>query len=430
MSNPEPSKSDSSRNSSTSSSTRERDALTSIQECKSDTSSWLSELLLECVRIGASDLHLSSGLPPYFRIQGVLESSTTFQVADRTQLEQLGRLLCEKSYRDELKGPGSVDGAVNGPDGSRFRFNLFRRTGQLAIAIRKLDDRFRPLSELGLPESLYDLARFPTGLVVVAGPTGSGKSTTIATLLDRINQNRPGHIVTIEDPIEYQHTSKKCLVNQRQVGVDTNHFQEALVASLRQDPDVILVGEIREIETIRTAITASETGHLVFTTVHAGDCVGVIERLVSVFPADEQPGIRRQLALVLRAVVCQHLLIADGRVHSGVKPNQSVDDDQESNEAASRTRVMASEVLRVIPSVANLIGLGKGSQIYSAMESGQSVGMQTLEQDLARLLHLGLISEATANAYARSPTILQDRVSRLRKRQQAPGASMTRTKSN
>ena len=168
---------------------------------------------------------------------------------------------------------------------------------------------------MGFSETLYRLCDLPDGLIVVAGPTGAGKSTTLATLLDRVNQTRPCHMVTIEDPIEYIHQTRKALVNQRQVGTDVSSFYEALVASLRQDPDVILVGEIRDLNTIRTAIVAAETGHLVFTTVHAGDCVGAIERLVAVFSADEQDGIRRQLSMVLRAVIAQHLVIADGTAH-------------------------------------------------------------------------------------------------------------------
>lgn len=383
----------------------------------------LAELLDECVNLGASDLHLSPGLPPYFRIQGNLAPTPESKIVAPTELNDLAQELCRLSRRPFLEGPGSIDGAVSSQAGDRFRFNLYRREGELGIAIRKLDDRFRPLSELGLPESLYDLSDIPNGLVIVAGPTGAGKSTTIATFIDRINCMRTGHIVTIEDPIEYRHESLKCLVNQRQVGVDTHHFQEALVASLRQDPDVILVGEIREIETIRTAITAAETGHLVFTTVHAGDCVGVIERLVSVFPADEQDGIRRQLSLILKAVICQHLLVVDGKQSgerdAGKKPGR---------------RVLVSEILRVVPAVANLIALGKSSQIYSAMESGQGSGMQTLEQDLARLVHEGAISDSTAYAHARSPNILRDRLTSrrgnlppaMRGRDKHPTSSQTR----
>src|SRR5262249_41993629 len=204
----------------------------------------------------------------------------------------------------------------------------------------RLEDRFRGLAELGLPESLYELCNLPDGLVVVCGPTGAGKSTTLATMLDRVNQTRRCHVITIEDPIEYIHPPALSLISQRQVGSDAGTFNDALVASLRQDPDVILVGEIRDLATIRTAITAAETGHLVFTTVQAGDCVGAVERLVSVFPADEQAGVRRQLSLVLRAIIAQHLLIVDGaggNLNGNGQPALPV----------RRSRVAVSEVLTV-----------------------------------------------------------------------------------
>jgi twitching motility protein PilT len=281
------------------------------------------------------------------------------------------------------------------------------------VALRRLEDRFRSLAELGLPDELYRLCDLSDGLIVVAGPTGCGKSTTLATMLDRINQTRPCHMITIEDPIEYLHTTSKALVNQRQVGTDTSGFYEALVASLREDPDVILVGEIRDLNTIRTAIVAAETGHLVFTTVHASDCVGTIERLVSVFPADEQDGIRRQLSLVLRAIIAQHLLVADGST-----PNGHTNGWHGPAEAAPprRSRVVASEILMANPAVANLIATARSNQIYSAMETGAAGGMQTLEHDLARLWVAGKISETTAVAMARNPSILRERAARMRGR--------------
>lgn len=370
----------------------------------------LVSLLAECVRQDASDLHLCPGLPPYLRLEGVLEPQKQLPPLEPQQLAGIADHLAAGLSREPLDRSGSLDGAFSGPDDTRYRFNVFRRQGELSIAIRRLEDRFRTLADLGLPEQLYRLCDLPDGLILVAGPTGAGKSTTLATLLDRINQTRPCHMVTIEDPIEYLHPTRTALVNQRQVGTDTSGFYEALVAALRQDPDVILVGEIRDLNTIRTAIVAAETGHLVFTTVHAGDCVGAIERLTSVFPADEQDGIRRQLSLVLRAVIAQHLLVADG---PGPRSNGHGD---ESQPPRRRSRIVASEVLVVNPAVANLIATAKSSQIYSAMESGGSQGMQTLEEDLARLWIGGIISETTAVAMARSPAILRDRVTRLRSR--------------
>jgi len=372
----------------------------------------LESLLAECVGQDASDLHLCTNLPPYLRVHGVLDPQRQLPCLRPEEITAIAEHLMTGLDRRPLEQTGALDGAMNGPDGTRYRFNIFRRQGQYSIAIRRLEDRFRTLAELGLSEHLYRLCDLPDGLVLVAGPTGAGKSTTLATLLDRVNQTRPCHMVTIEDPIEYLHATRTALVNQRQVGTDASSFYEALVAALRQDPDVILVGEIRDLNTIRTAIVAAETGHLVFTTVHAGDCVGAIERLVSVFPADEQEGIRRQLSLVLRAVIAQHLLLADGPVYRG---NGHGEEDTPAP-AQRRSRIVTSEVLVVTPAVANLVATAKSSQIYSAMESGGAQGMQTMEEDLARLWVAGVISETTAMAMARSPAVLRDRVARLRSR--------------
>lgn len=358
----------------------------------------LDRLLAACIERDGSDLHFSPRLVPHIRIHGDLaplegempyEASTIAALAE----ELLRRTGAGRSLADMPRG--SLDGAVTSASGVRFRFNLFRRQNEIALALRRLEDRFRTLTELGLPESLRQLCELRDGLVIVSGPTGAGKSTTLATLLDHVNRTRRGHIITIEDPIEYLHTPVQCVVNQRQVGLDAPTFNDALVASLRQDPDVVLVGEIRDLETIRTAITAAETGHLVFTTLHAGDCVGSIERLVSVFPADEQDGIRRQLALVLRGIIAQRLLPTVPNGHPA-------------------RRVACSEVLINTPAVANLIATGKSTQVYSAMETGTSVGMQTFEQDLARLWVGRRISEITAFAMARNPQVLRDRAMNLR----------------
>jgi twitching motility protein PilT len=380
------------------------DSSTGPRKPQTSGASLLDELLRLCASSGASDLHLAPLEPPFLRIDGTLLRAEGYPELSITQVTELAHCIAADRDWSRLESMGAIDGAVTGPSGGRYRFNVFRRQDELAVAIRRLEDRIRSLGELGMPESLYDLAELRDGLVVVAGPTGSGKSTTLATLIDRINRTERGHIITIEDPIEYLHPSRECLVNQRQVGADTRDFYHALVASLRQDPDVILVGEIRELETIRTAITAAETGHLVFATVHAGDSVGVIERLVSVFPAEEQAGMRRQLSLVLRAVISQHLMIADGRLAS----------QQTEGRRRVAPRVVASEVLRINSAVANLVATGKTSQIYSLIESGAADGMQTLDQDLARLVHKGSISERTAAAYARNPAIVQERLARLR----------------
>jgi twitching motility protein PilT len=364
----------------------------------------LAQLMEQCVAQDASDLHIAPGLPAYLRVHGVLETQDQFGALTATTTEAMGLVLSRGFDRKSLDVTGSIDGALTSPDGTRYRFNVFRRQGAISIALRRLEDRFRTLADLGLPDSLYDLCSLPDGLVVVAGPTGAGKSTTLATLIDRVNKTRRSHIVTIEDPIEYLHPSAMSLVNQRQVGLDTGGFNDALVASLRQDPDVILVGEIRDLNTIRTAITAAETGHLVFTTVHAGDCVGTIERLVSVFPADEQNGIRRQLSLVLRAIVTQHLLVADGE-RGALEPS--------ADGTIRRRRIVVSEVLFATGAINNLIASGKASQIYSAMESGGAAGMQTQDESLAKLCATGWISEHAATNMSRNPAVVRDRIARM-----------------
>ena len=363
----------------------------------------LQALLTATVAAEASDLHLVPELPPYLRIQGALGPQPGAAPLSAAEVAALADELAGSQGRSDLARRGTCDGAWTG-GGARFRFNLARRQGELSIALRRLEDRFLSLSELGLPEELQELTELGDGLLLVAGPTGSGKSTTLATLIDGINRARAAHVITIEDPIEYLHTPQRALINQRQVGLDVESFELALVAALRQDPDVILVGEVRELNTIRTAITASETGHLVLTTVHASDCVSAVERLIAVFPEAEQSGIRRQLGLVLRAVIAQHLVRADG----------------ERAQSAPRRRVLVSEVLRVNAAVANLIGQGKPNQIYSVMETGGASGNQTLESALARLWREGWISERCALGLARNPQAVRDQ-HRLAARAGRPG---------
>lgn len=365
----------------------------------------LDRLLASCVRQGASDLHLSEGSKPCLRVNGEILPEEHEPESDSSTLEDLAKHLATGMNTLAYESTGSLDGAITAADKTRFRFNIYRRQGTIAIALRRLEDRIHQLTELGLNEQLYEVCDHSHGLVVVSGPTGSGKSTTLAAFLDRINRTRRCHIITIEDPIEYLHPPQQALVNQRQIGSDTSSFNDALVAAMRQDPDVILVGEIRDLNTIRTAITAAETGHLVFTTVHAGSCIGTIERLVSVFPADEQPGVRKQLALVMRWIVAQQLLIADG---------PAITAKTEATGIASRRRVVASEVLRNTDAVANLISTAKSSQIISSMEAGGSLGMQTMEHDLARLWTEGYLTESTASRLARNAEIMRERAERIR----------------
>ena len=366
-------------------------------------------LLHEAIARKASDLHLSAGHPPYFRQQGRLAPAEGWPELDASILAGLAQSLASRTHAKAPPEVGSLDGGLSTDGGTRFRFNIYRRSGAYSIALRRLEERIRSLPELGLPSELYQLASHSHGLVLIAGPTGSGKSTTLATLIDRINQTRSGHIITIEDPIEYLHTSNQSLVDQREVGQDTQSFNEALVAAMRQDPDVILVGEIRDLNTIRTAITAAETGHLVFATVHAGDCVGSIDRVVSVFQPEEQTAIRRQLAMVLRAVVAQKLIMGDGPQIRKTLKEQSDDPH-----AAKSKYVLVSEVMKITNAVANLISQSKDSHIYSIIETGRSNGMYTADECLAQLLRSGQISERTAKGLARNPQLVVSRASSLR----------------
>jgi twitching motility protein PilT len=358
----------------------------------------LEEFLKYCEATHASDLHLATGHPPIVRVAGEITSIPGQDVLKSPDTYALSEVLMNAGQRAALVEHGSADGACSSPSGARYRFNIFRSQGKRTIILRRLEDRFRTLAELGLPDELYRLAKLPEGLVVISGSTGSGKTTTLATLLDKINRERRCHMVTIEDPIEYIHDPHLAEVNQRELYTDVPDFNDALVSTLREDPDVILVGEVRDLKTIRMAITAAETGHLVFTTVHAGDAVRTIERLVGVFPADEQDGIRRQLALVLRAIVNQQLVPAvaeDGR----------------------RSRVAAAEVLMNTPAVANLIVLGKTALMYSCMETGRDAGMRTMDQDIARLWSAGRINEATALASCRNVTVMKEHATWLRNQQ-------------
>ncbi len=353
------------------------------------------------VRLGASDIHLASNEPAWFRIGGEICPATTEGSPEQklwsdVDTRQLLEALIGESGLKSFQSRGSMDGAFAMPmDGSvaRFRFNIFRTRSSTSIALRLLDERFRSLAELGLSDQLYELGQLKDGLVLIAGPTGSGKSTTLAALIDRVNRSRAAHIITIEDPVEYVHTPQRSIISQRQVGLDTPDFDLALVDALRQDPDVILVGELRALQTIRTAIAAAETGHLVFATVHAGDAVGAIERLVSVFPGDEQVLMHRMLSGSLRAVIAQHLL-----------PRRVTADGND-----SKARVLASEVLLSNPAITNLIAGGNLNQIRSILETSSAAGMYTLDTCLARLYRNGLIDQSTAMALARNPRLLLDR---------------------
>lgn len=349
----------------------------------------LQKLFALCSEAGASDLHLAENEPCFLRVAGQLVAMDEKIPTD--SFTQLIRFLVGQQGLARLEERGSFDGAVgiHDKDGNlfRFRYNIFRTSGKTSIAFRQLEDRFRTLAELGLPNHLYQVTEIKDGLILVAGPTGSGKSTTLATLIDHINQNRSVHIITIEDPIEYLHQPQQARITQRQVGVDTPSFNQAVFDAVRQDPDVVLVGELRDRETIQNAIEVALTGHLVLATVHAGDCVGAVERIVNVFPGDQQPLIRQMLSSSLRAIVSQHLLPG-----TETPPN----------------RVLASEILYQNSAVSNLIRNGNVSQLRSVLETGATEGMHTLDSCLAKLVASKALTPATARTLARNPKFLTD----------------------
>ena len=358
--------------------------------------SLLESLLSVCEEYGASDIHLAADIAPRFRMKGMLVEKGGYRPFDMATVDEIAMSLglltlplgCPdgtERIRRTLMAEGAIDGALTAPSGTRYRFNVFRDSGRHAVALRRLDSRFRSFEELGIPVDLQSVCDLTDGLFIVTGPTGSGKSTTLATIIDRINHTHNAHIITIEDPVEFVHRTDRCVVNQRQIGRDAVDFNSALVAALRQDPDVILVGEIRDLDTIRTTLRAAETGHLVLATLHAGDCAGAVERMVGVFPADEQPSIRQQLALVLRGIFAQHLV----RRLDGLG------------------RVPVCEYMVNNPAVSNFIVTGRSQQLYSAMETGGPYGMRTLDQSLCVLLEEGLIDVSIARALSKNPLQFQ-----------------------
>ncbi|MEM6884942.1 MAG: PilT/PilU family type 4a pilus ATPase [Verrucomicrobiota bacterium] len=370
-----------------------------------ESKSLLQRLMQAMMDMESSDLHLASKHPPLFRLHGKLAPSEHFpKHLTEIDLKNLSGHLAGGFIDSLMPDTGALDGAITGGHNGegRFRYNIYRRLPGYAIAIRRLENEFRSLGQLGLPDSLLGWCGLPDGLILIAGPTGSGKSTTLATLIDQINKTRPMHIITIEDPIEYLHVSDQSLVDQRQIGTHAPDFNSALVASLRQDPDVILVGEVRERETIKTAITAAETGHLVFATVHAPDCAGAIQRMVSVFPPDEQPGVLRQLSMNLRGVLAQHLVTADGPAAGECHDFNT----------GKRTRVLTSEILQIIPATANLVAKGQFMHLSSSMETGAKYGMQTLEQNLLKWIQSGHLLKSTALSCTRNPKVLEQRIAR------------------
>lgn len=321
----------------------------------------------------ASDIHITVNSPAMFRIHGVLKPVNNHILTPAATLEMAKELMTNEQYELFLE-KGDIDLSYGIADVSRYRVNIYKQKGNVSLTIRLIPNQIPAMEVLGLPAIAQDFAKKPQGLLLVTGPTGSGKSTTLAAILDYINRTRNDHIITLEDPIEFVHLHKSCIVNQREIGVDTQSFSSGLRAALRQDPDVILVGEMRDLETISIAITAAETGHLVFGTLHTADAPQTIDRIIDVFPSEAQQQVRVQLASVMLGVMAQRLLpTADG---SG--------------------RVAAIEVLVNTPAVANLIRSEKVHQIRSVMQTGKAQGMQTLEMALRELLQQRAISVETA----------------------------------
>src|SRR6266498_4131448 len=341
----------------------------------------IDDLLEQMVARKASDLHISVGSPPAIRVRGEVERLDDYDPLTDEDTQQLLYRMLSTEQQKQLEIKRQLDFSHAVPGLARFRVNVYFQRESLGAAFRLIPDGIKSAEELGLPAVLLELAEKPRGLVLVTGPTGSGKSTTLATMLDEVNRKRSQHILTIEDPIEFLHTHKRCIVNQREIGPDATGFAEALRAALRQDPDVILVGEMRDLETISTALTAAETGHLVLATLHTQSAPGTIDRIIDVFPAEQQGQIRTQLAASLEGVVTQTLLpTLDG--HS---------------------RVPALEVLLPDDAVRNLIRQAKVEQIYSVMQTSTSRGMQTMEQSLADLTIRRVIAEKVALAGSSRP---------------------------
>src|SRR6266568_5506962 len=314
----------------------------------------IDDLLEQMVARNASDLHVTTNSPPAIRVRGSIERLQGFEPLAAEDTHQLLYRILSSEQQKQLEIKRQLDFSHSIPGLARFRVNVYFQRESLGAAFRLIPDELRTLEELGIPSSLHQLAEKPRGLVLVTGPTGSGKSTTLAALIDEINRNRSEHILTIEDPIEFLHRHKRCIVNQREIGPDATSFADALRAALRQDPDVILVGEMRDLETIATALTAAETGHLVFATLHTQSAPQTIDRIIDVFPSEQQGQVRVQLASTLQGIVTQNLIpTADGR-----------------------GRTAALEILMPDDAVRNLIRQGKVEQIYSVMQTSSSRGMQ------------------------------------------------------
>jgi twitching motility protein PilT len=338
--------------------------------------------LRQIIEQRGSDLHVTVGSAPMVRVDGGLRPVGDNAAWDRSRVERALFSLLTERQAETFKRELELDFAFTISANARFRVNLYQQRGAYGAAFRLIPTEIKQLAELGIPTQVGDFAGLPRGLVLVTGPTGSGKSTTLAALIDLVNTNRSDHIVTVEDPIEFMHSHKNSIVNQREVGHDTHSFGNALKHVLRQDPDVILIGELRDLETISVALTAAETGHLVFATLHTQDAPQTIDRVIDVFPPHQQDQVRAQLAATLQGVVCQTLV----------------------KRANGKGRAVATEVLKMTPAIANLIREGKTYQIASMMQAGRDLGMHTMDQQLADLVNRGVISHRTGMEKAHDPS--------------------------
>src|SRR5213596_2474108 len=324
----------------------------------------IDELPENMVEANASDLHVTTGTPPAIRVRGEVERLDGFDALTPEETQELLYRILSSEQQKQFELKRQLDFSHSIPGLARFRVNVYFQRESIGAAFRLIPEELKTLEELGIPASLHQLAEKPRGLVLITGPTGSGKSTTLAALIDEINRNRSEHILTVEDPIEFLHRHKRCIVNQREIGPDATSFAEALKAALREDPDVILVGEMRDLETISTALTAAETGHLVFGTLHTQSAPSTVDRIIDAFPAAQQEQVRVQLAATLQGICTQTLLPTPG----------------------GTGRVPALEILFPDDAVRNLIRQGKVEQVYSVMQTSTAKGMQTMEQSLADLV--------------------------------------------
>jgi twitching motility protein PilT len=346
----------------------------------------MDRILQACVSQGASDIHLSVGRPPVLRIDGHLRSLET-KVLEPDDTAGLMKSITPDRCQQELQEEGGTDFGFAFGEAARFRVSVFRQKGNVSIVLRQIPYKIMTFEEIGLPKICAALCRRPRGLFLVTGPTGSGKTTTLATMINYINENFDRHIVTVEDPIEYYHPHKKSIINQREVGVDVPSFSEALRRVLRMDPDVILVGELRDLDTIGNAIRAAETGHLVFSTVHTTSAAGTVNRIIDVFPVDQQAQIRTQLSGNLIAVLSQELCPL----------------------ATGRGRIAAYEFMVVTPAIANLIRENKSYRIDSSIQTGKKLGMQLLDEHLWSLYDAGRITLEEMLDKGRQPGMLQQK---------------------